>query len=194
MADDPTPDPTPTPEPKPTEATVQLTTAEVDALRRQAREGREAQRRVERERKEADETRAAEQGEWQKLAEQAQEQRDDAIQQAERVQREALTARVASRMDFHDSADALWRLRDDELDGEEAVRRGLERIAREAPHLVRAEKRVPEIGQVHAPEAAQAADARPPLDVEQIKRMAPQEVIERQDEIEKFLRTQYSPG
>lgn len=197
MAEDPTPEPDPktdpVSDPKLADETIQLPRTEVDALKRQAREGREAQKRVERERKEADEKRAAEQGEWQKLAEQAQKQRDDAIQQAERVQREALTARVASRMDFHDPADALWRLRDGEVDGEEAVRRGLERIAKEAPHLVKPKgQEVPQLGQVLAP-TADVPGAKPPLDLEQIQKMTPQEAIDRKDEVDEFMRTQYRP-
>lgn len=193
-APDPTPPAPPTPDPTPpVDESVTLTKAEVEALRRQAREGREAQKAADKAKRDAEEHRAKEQGEWQKLAEAAQRERDEAISRAGKVSLRAAATAAAAKANFYDPGDVLLRHEIVGIDPEDvsAIEDAVGRIAKAAPHLIRpTEPPRPVIGQVHAPDGVKptpGGPTGPELTWADVQQMNAQQVNERWDDVQKVL-------
>src|SRR2546423_2090112 len=68
--------------------TITLPKAEADALRRRVAEAEKAQRKLEADRKKADETRQAEEGKWRELAEQRNQELAQAHERAGKLERD----------------------------------------------------------------------------------------------------------
>ena len=136
---------------------------ELNALRRKLAEAERREKRMEAERKKAAEEKAAEEGKWQELAQQREQELNEARERAERVQREQLVSTVAARMKFIDPGDVTWRLSPEDAADEATVESSLEKIAQASPHLVAKENpAAPEIGVVKEPTATPPTTVQTP--------------------------------
>ena len=148
---------------EPVEETVTLPKAQADALRRELAEATRKAQKLELEQKKAEEARAAEQGEWQKLAEERAAELERTRGEAERVAREARVTRIATRAGFIDPTDVIGRLSAEDAADDASVEAALEGIASSSPHLVAKEApAVPEIGIVHQPDSTPNTAPTPP--------------------------------
>lgn len=162
-------DPAADPDAPAVEETVTMPRAESDALRRSLAEAERKANKLEADRKKAAEEQAAEQGRWQELAQQREQELAEARSTTERVAAEARITRLATKAKFIDPADVIGKVKPDEATDDAAIEAALEKIATQSPHLVAKEApAVPEIGQVLTPSApgvpgapAAQADGKP---------------------------------
>ena len=190
---------TPTPE-APAEETVTMSKAEADALRRRVAESERNARKLEQDQKKAAEAQAAEQGKWQELAQQREQELAQTRAEAERTAREARITRLAGKHKFIDPSDVISRVTADEGVDDAAVEAALERIAQASPHLVAKDApAVPEIGQVHSPSPSvvpqngrpQPPPGKAPLQsLDEANALSVPEAVARMDEIEWLERHQ----
>jgi len=144
------PDDTPTP-PEPTQApaaapdpapeqdsdTITLTRAEADALKRQAKEGRDARKQAEK----AERERAERDGEYQSLAEKERERADKAESDLSDMRAREVIQSVARRLNFRNPAVAARLLDPDDKTDEKSIESALKRWAREDATLTTATSR-----------------------------------------------------
>lgn len=146
----------------PQEETVTMTKAEAEALRRRVAESEKAQRKIEADRKKAEEERQAEEGKYKELAET--KDRELALERSERarVQREQRISRLAAKAKFLDPADVIGRISAEDGEDDALTEAALERLAEQSPHLVAKEPQPrPKIGQVLDPSATSPTQTGP---------------------------------
>lgn len=165
---------------------VTMNRAEVDALRRKVAEAEKQRRKIEAEAKMAEEGRQAKDGEYEKLAAQRERERDEALAAAERTAREARVTRIAGRLGFLDPEDVVGRVTAEQGADDASAEARLEQIAKTSSHLLRPkDSPQPVIGQVLEPAAAPSGKS--PLTMEQVKKMTPEEINERWDDVQQVL-------
>lgn len=160
-------------------------------LRRRLAEEERARKRIEATQKKAEEAKAAEQGEWQKLAEQREAELTQERTERTRVEREQRVARAAARLKFIDTQDAVLRVRGEDGDTDDAALAALERIAEQSPHLIAKEAPVaPEIGQVLTPSAPTDTTVKPPAGKAPLRTVADAEALSDKEFTERYAEVQ----
>lgn len=117
--------------------TVPMSKGEVEALRRQAREGREAIKKAERDAEAAKRKQLEDKGEHQQIAEAEKARADAAEARALKLERDARIATVAGRLKFRHADEAIALIPSDtDLDDEAGLEQALKALSTERPHLI----------------------------------------------------------
>jgi hypothetical protein len=138
MADEPAAEPKDDPTPEPTPAgneTVTMTKAEADALRRELAEARRNQRKAETAAEKAAREKAEKDGDFKKVADEADRKRQEAEQRYEQLERKLRVQAAASRHSARSADDLQAFLTDNELKDDSSVDAGIKRLKREKPYL-----------------------------------------------------------
>jgi hypothetical protein len=155
--------------------------SEFERLKRIARESETARKKAEREAARRAEQEKRESGNWEELLRERDErlmeieaERETARMELDITLRNQRIGSAATRLNFRDPEDAQHFLSEDETMDDAATERALKRLAREKPYLVN--ERRPSGGPING--------EGPALTMEEIKRMSPEEVNARWQEVQ----------
>jgi len=165
---------------------VTLTKAEVDGLRREVAESRRSAKKSEQDAAKANRARLEEEGQFQTLAQQAEERATVAEARAKNLEQRQTISMVAQRLKFRDPQDAIAHLRDRgiEADDEAAVESALQALATEKQYLIDTPQVVKTGGSI-------SGDASSSLTLDELKAMSPQQISALdQSEVNRVLSSQ----
>lgn len=165
--------------------TATISMADFNRLKRKAAEADKARRAAEKEARQQQEREKRESGQWQELIDERDEriretesERDEARYALAEYQREVRVSRAATRLGFRDPADAVRFLPKDETDDDPSTERSLKRLAKEKPYLVE---------QRRSTGVAVNGESGTGLSLEEIRKMSPEQVNERWDEVQRSM-------
>lgn len=115
--------------------TAETTRAEVDGLRRELAEARRAAAKATAAAKKAEDDKAAQQGEWQKLAEQRGAELEEAQQKLAEGERQQRVTRIATRLKFTDPTDAFKFVAAADADDDAKAEAALKQLLKDKPYL-----------------------------------------------------------
>jgi hypothetical protein len=160
---------------------------EFNRLKREQAESAKQRRKAEAEAKKAREQAQRESGNYDELlgekdteVQEAAARAEAAEYQLEQFQRTQRISSIANRLGFKDSEDAVRFLDDDDSDDDVTAERALKRLAREKPYLVDTRR------STGAPVGGEGST----LSMEEIKRMTPDEVNARWEEVQQAMQNQ----
>lgn len=172
----PDPDPDPDPDPTPDSAAFARLRREKQEAERQAKEARDAL--AAKERAEAEQA-----GEWEKLAKTYEQERDEARQELADLRTQITVEKLATTLHFRNADEAIALLPSNlDRSDDDRVRAALTTLAENRPHLIDNGKPGPTGGPAGGPTTD--------LTIDQVKRMTPQEITARQDEVDAVLTRQ----
>lgn len=127
---------------------VTVSRRELDNLNRRRREAETNAQRLEREKREQDEAKARDAGEFERLYTEERERREQLELRIETEQRERRGLETATRLRFREPAKAVRLLSNEELADDDATERALRQLATESPYLLADGDRTPQSGSV----------------------------------------------
>lgn len=157
--------------PEPADETVTMTKQEADALRRELAEHRRQAKQAEKAAAVAERKRLEDEGQYQTLAQQAEERATAAEARAKELEQRQLISQVATRLRFRDSQDAIAHLKDRGIDAEDeaAVEAALTALSTEKSYLIDTPAVVKTGGSV-------GGEGQSTLTVDELRGMTPQQI------------------
>lgn len=128
-------DPNPAPEPDP-DSTPDPPKPDTSGLENEVHRLRRLLAKHEKDAKDAEDKRKAEEGKWQQLAEERERERDGARSELTKFQREQRVTEAAKKLNFRDPSDAHRFLDSDAMDDDKLLKPALEQLAKDRRYLI----------------------------------------------------------